>query len=358
MRVNMNTIPSSKASQFHPTYYSQCNVSSSPNIAIHFDTFDQLIQQSAHVKRQFIDHGFVILSPQKVDDNLLLKTCRLFGKIQGHARDNSNGIVEIRSGSSGTSNKVVISKLGLKPHTDGVYLDGIAIRNNVVHRVGPPKIVALQCIKPATQGGTNILVDGKPILHSIIKNDKKLFAFLLSRQTIMVRDQHLVMNFPILDILPNGNFSFRFSYDQDLYTSYSAKKCLDLFNQNYVLNPKFATYQNLKEKQILFFDNQRLFHGRKPIEGDRFFKRVWIQDENLSQEMIHVSKEENVSPSSGSSSAIFDKFHVYLGIDSIKDENQILKMNTGIRLSPSLMRFCRKFIPFMNEKLPSGLHQN
>ncbi len=229
----------------------------------------------------------------------------------------------------------MISNLAFFPHTDGAYLEGMAQKGGKFYRVSPPKIVALQCIIPSSKGGKNFLVDGREILLSITTHRPDLIPFLFSRHSMSIcRDNHLIMDSPVFRKLPFGNFSIRFSYDKDMYTSSLFREKLAFFNKHYILNTNFTIHLPLSEREILVFDNHRHLHGRAAVEGERLFRRVWIQDQDLSSEMISPDDLPYFSSSENSTAAL-NKYQPYTALN-IPKEGKVEKLTTGISLPPEL----------------------
>lgn len=279
-----------------------------------FRHVETLLEQKEQLKKTFNDNGYVILQPDRDDKATVIKACRVFGAIQGHERSLSNdGVVEIRSKSLDDQQKHVTSNLGFFPHTDGVHLEGMAYKKNKVFHVSPPKMVALQCLLKSVSGGENFIVDGRAILLSVIENHPRLIPTLFSPFCMNIcRADHIVMNLPVFQKMRSGNFSIRYSYDRDLFIPRWASRDLDFFNKNYVLNASFRKYISLSEKQILIIDNQRLLHGRTAISGDRLFRRIWIQDENNSSEMINPNQMDFFPTYGKSRSSAMSKYQPFI----------------------------------------------
>ncbi len=305
-----------------------------PNIS--FNKIGQLSQRWEEVGKAFREHGYVILTPGTSDRQMALKACRLFGKIQSHIRAPENGVVEVRSESLGSQGKQVVSNLAFDAHTDGAYLEGMAFNLHGVYRVGPPKIVALQCVKPAFRGGESFLVDGRAILLAMLEKDPHLISTLFSRHCMSIcREDHLVMDLPVFRKHPSGNLAMRFSYDRDMYAPKWAAKNLAFFNQNYILNQSFKTYISLSERQILVFDNHRHLHGRTEIEGERLFRRIWVQDEDISEKMITPKKAGTLYFGSRENAThALGKYQNYSALEQLRGRRKLEKMPIGIDLPP------------------------
>lgn len=258
------------------------NIIYSKTRGFHFQTIKELAASWPQVKSHFNKNGFAILTTSDDTKQTALKTCRLFGKIQGHIRAPIDGVVDIRSESMGQNSTQIISNLTFTAHTDGAYLEGMAVTNGRVFIVGPPKMIALQCIQPAKEGGINYLIDGQKVLADLVQKHPDIALKLASLGSISIcRDQYLIANAPIIRKMPTGLYAFRFNYDNDLYTTKEIMTAIKFFNQAYIQNKHYISYISLKEKEILIFDNHRLLHGRTAFSGDRFLRRIWIWDENL-----------------------------------------------------------------------------
>jgi hypothetical protein len=305
---------------------------------ISFERVDQLLQKRRQIKAQFNKHGYLIFSAPSSNPDILYGVTRLFGKIQGHARSPLNGIVEVRSEQSPAQDTQVNSNLHFFAHTDGHYLEGLAHQQDRTMRVTSPKMIGLQCVKPASEGGVTFLVDGKAMLISMLKEHSHILTTLFSRNCISIcREKHLIMDVPIYKQLPNGNFALRFSYDQDLYVSPQAKRDVDFFNKHYVSNPVFTTYLSLSERQILLVDNHRLLHGRTVVKGERQFRRIWVQDEDSSAEVQNIQREgQPYYGSAENAMHIMAAYQPYLGINDGKVAPFEKIVTLGITLPVSL----------------------
>jgi alpha-ketoglutarate-dependent taurine dioxygenase len=260
--------------------------------AIAFESIKQLLQQEPLLQSRFRKFGYLILQAPTADRELLFNVARLFGKVQGHVRSPLDGIVDVKSHFSDAADKQVNSKLPFFAHTDGHYLEGMAQQNNSVVRVVPPKIILLQCVQPAVEGGESFLVDAKAILLEMTKKRSPLLKTLFQRPCMSIcRGNHLIMDVPVFEKRPSGHFSIRFSYDNDLYAPNGIMEDLDFFNQHYISNPTFTTSLPLKERQILVIDNHRHLHGRTEVIGERLFRRIWVQDESRSSLLFSLQND-------------------------------------------------------------------
>lgn len=306
------------------------------NTEIHFETLDQLKSQWDQVHARFNKQGYVVLNPKVCDEKLTLQVSRLFGKIQNHKRSfNQDGIVEIRSESLGKEDYHVTSNIGFFPHTDGAYLQGMYVKDHRSYRIGPPKIVVLQCVKRSNKGGVNFLVDGKKILESLLKNHPDTVPIYFSNCVNMYRQNHLLVESSIFH-LSHKKVSMRYSYDKDLYIPQGVAAALAFFDNDYVKNPQFSTSIDLKERQILVFDNERFLHGRTAVEGDRCFRRIWVFDDKYEMELVNP-KGLAYYGLKDKHNELLDFYKKYALIED-KEDRSHTKVSTGIQLSKTQMK--------------------
>ena len=300
---------------------------------IYYKTLPQLLQQWDKVSANLSKYGYVILNPASTSRKMTLETCRLFGKIQGHSRADKDGIVEILSTSLAKEGKHQISDIALDPHSDGTYLDALAFRGSIVFRVLPPKIVAIQCIKPSPIGGASVLVDGEAILRSVIQHHPHLLSTLFSRSAMSSIGKRLVANYPVFEQSPQGKVIMRHNHQHgEVFIAPHANAAMHLFHHQYVVNPEFTTHVALSQTQILIIDNHRILHGRTKIQGDRLFRRVWVQDEERSFKMMtpepNKAKYESTDP--GADKSCLDEYEKYLPLPLPAMEHLVEKIETGI----------------------------
>ena len=67
--------------------------------------------------------------------------------------------------SSDQSEYIGTSAAKFNPHTDGSYLNGFLRTEGKLYRIGPPKLILLQCVTQAAQGGTSIIIDMEKVLR-------------------------------------------------------------------------------------------------------------------------------------------------------------------------------------------------
>ena len=219
--------------------------------------------------------------------------CGILGDIQKNRNSDEEGISEIVGYSTPACHNQVVSTLEFFPHTDGAYLNGLSIVGEQIKKVMPPKLVLLQCIEPAVEGGTNFLVDSQQILIDVIMKSPHLLDALLSSQDSMICHHDLIVNnVPIYECLSLNRYTVRYSFDKGFYSTKKKLSLLQEFNDKYINNPLYRKSINLKPLEVLLIDNRRMLHGRTSFNGSRKFKRVWIYDDERSYTMLTPSLHE------------------------------------------------------------------
>lgn len=244
-------------------------------------------------KQEIIDtvhkFGYVILSQKNIETTDLgfQMICEHFGHIQNR-QGAKNGISRVVSKCSNIKTDALISNVKLFPHTDGVYLDGISNNTGEIRRIVPPKYVILECITPADIGGETILIDGKELLQSII-NIKPLVKTLFARELTFFRREFSVNRVPVFQKTKKNRFTIRYCYDDEMAAPKAMLRCLNQFNNEFVLNSKYHTSCKLKKGDVLIVDNKRMLHGRTEFDGERDLRKAWINDDDLSIPLKYAS---------------------------------------------------------------------
>lgn len=297
------------------------------------------------VSKKMEKYGFVIFNSPSTNSKttnlkIFLDTCRLFGPIQGHARADKNGVVEIRSNSLAIEGKHVVTDMSISPHTDGSYArGGIAFRGSMAHLVVPPKIIILRSIVPNVEGGTNLLVDGEAIFKEISKKNPDLLRRLCAPGVICSVGKNVIAHHSVFEVDPVSlRVQIYYSYDNQTFVRCSDQEALDIFHNEYVLNPKFTIHCQLAAGQILILDNRRMLHGRTSITGNRLTERVWVVDEANSCRMVSPAYGFNPHYKSrdiGAEEPFSKIYEKYLPVSSPPLEFRPNKLETGFKISLS-----------------------
>lgn len=249
---------------------------------VRFSTPRDLQHKWKFVKYMMKLKGFVVLQGPDSSPTTLKQVAEMFGPIQRHSRNTATGIVDITSEeySSDEKTKKVASNIKFLPHTDGTYLNGIALsKKDKCVRVGPPRFVLLQCVKPAKVGGVSLVVDAQKILTSLVYNDPDLIPALFSPYGLTVkRGDYCAVDVPVFRKMNNRRYAIRFSYDRDFQFPKIYRAAFEKFYTKYNLDDAFTFRHALSANQIMVMDNQRVLHARTEFIGERLMRRVWIHN--------------------------------------------------------------------------------
>lgn len=187
------------------------------------------------------------------------------------------------------------------PHTDGTFLQGLAYIDNNLHKIGPPKMIALQCQKAANDGkGGNLLLDGKAIYHDLLCQNKSLFKALNKKIVAFSRDNLFAEKCSIFSqIKGNKRLMIRFSSDKKMFVDEKYLGLVQHFQDSYILNKKYQIDIDLLEGEILIIDNFRMLHARKSFDSEKItnalserkLHRIWIFNDMGEEKMRTLNGE-------------------------------------------------------------------
>lgn len=279
------------------------------------DSPAQVTNSRCEIKQLLEEKGFCILTLWDNKIESFLCVANMLGRIQRHVRSKGDGSVDIlpsdnsyavsseeseswmqhRDQYLGTTNKK------MSPHTDGSYLHGLKIEDGLCVVVGPPKFILLQCVRPASKGEGNILIDSREIFRELVHREPGLARILMTPGCIsFCRDDQIALERAVYEAHPSGRYRIRFRFDFTTYAPEWAIPSLERFVSKYYSNPIYRTYISLRENQILVLDNFRMLHGRPsfpPVNGHgsrRFLRRLWISDDR-SEELRNVAGETTMA---------------------------------------------------------------
>ncbi|HSX19866.1 MAG TPA: TauD/TfdA family dioxygenase [Gammaproteobacteria bacterium] len=211
------------------------------------------------IARDVEESGFAIVDLPDSTERSLYELSYQFGTIQKNNNTNGLGISQIVGDVQKTNTNAadsVVSNLKFNLHTDGAYLHGFVKEANEQYRkCVPPKMVLLQCVKPAVTGGRNHLIDGKALVKAVWKNDPWILKALFRQDAMSISHRdHMIMDIPVFSHIDVDRIGIRYSYDRSLFFAPWAKQAHETFNSKYLEDPKLITHHNLIECQCLIID--------------------------------------------------------------------------------------------------------
>lgn len=195
-------------------------------------------------KKELDIHGFKYLQNQSAKDVNLL--CNSLGKI----------LLETDVKIDLTTKALVTSDKELDMHTDH----------------SKAKYIVWYCLKQTSIGGHSLLLDTKKVLQKLSTIEKQeLEKIQLFEHKIFKND---LANYPMLS-KTNGKTKMYYSF----WFINPKNKCNKVFLKfKYIVDEMKKIEIRLNKNDILVIDNDRMFHGRTKILGDknRHLKRFWI----------------------------------------------------------------------------------
>lgn len=258
--------------------------------AIYCSNHHELISQLPLIQLYIETYGFCVVKAWDNSITSLKQVSCLFGNLQLHIRSDQEGVVGGNDNISKTWLDYKQEYRGITndefhPHTDGTFVQGLISGKQSAFKVNPPKMLLLQCVRKAKNGGTNILVDSKPILYEINQQNPQMFDILSSPGCITYcRDDQLAIDIAVYRRVKENLYYIRFRYDAATYTPSWSRAAVESLHYDYHLNEKYQTRVDLQQNDILIIDNLRVLHGREAFASDhhqevRKLRRTWIAHE-------------------------------------------------------------------------------
>ena len=295
-------------------------------------------------KSEIETDGYCVIQAGSTERSVLLELTEYFGKRQRHPLVDEWGIHEV-STLSYDKNVPIVKQQYLgnttqehPPHTDGVYLDGIAkTKDGRLIQIKPPQLVFMQMVETPEEGGASLVLDCQQVLEDALHSTPDLVEVLLKPCVVYSRDDQLVCS-PVFEQISAKTWRIRWRYDFTLLVEQSAGDALKLFYSKYISNPKYQKRFYLQPGEILVVDNFRVIHGREAFknrpEKPRLLRRVWIADtEKVFVNPIGQPKHQRV----------YDQYEPYSYIEG-EDRKSLISVSTGIRLSPDSQHIAKQLL--------------
>ncbi|MEE9336934.1 MAG: TauD/TfdA family dioxygenase [Methylococcaceae bacterium] len=250
-------------------------------------------------------NGFCLIQHIQSQRKTLLELSYACGDIQLHERSDGEGIVEVSSigDSKQNHNSSVFRGLSegvFPPHTDGAYLNTYYLDAGILKEIAPPKLIILQCVRSAVDGGESILVDCQKILKDIQKQDRRLYEEILRPAALFYRGSNKSVNTPVFSQVHQGKYWIRFR--DDVKVKISLQKSMAKLFDNYIQDSQYHVEFKLPDNAFVLVDNLRMLHMRRAFtpnldESHRVLRRTWIYNDELDGDipvgMIPLSKAFN-----------------------------------------------------------------
>ena len=289
------------------------------------------------VKRQIETDGYCVIQARSTERSVLLELTEYFGKRQRHKYSDEWGMNEISTFADNTlaenTNVPIDQYLGATAeefplHTDGAYLQGIAKTKDCrLLQISPPKLVFLQMVDTAEEGGASVLLDSQRVLEDALNCDLDLVKVLLKPCVAYSRDDQLTCS-SVFEPISSETWRIRWRYDFTTLVEESAGDAIKLFHSKYISNPKYQKRFSLQPGEILIVDNFRVLHGRDAFknrpEKPRLLYSTWIAD----TEKVFINPLAQVKHQQ-----VYEQYEPYSYVE-VENRKPVISVFTGIRLSP------------------------
>lgn len=285
--------------------------------------------------------GFCVINAWDNSYEALKLIAEQFGYLQSHMRANEDGIVgEVQKQKTEwqqhSSEYSGVGQEEFYPHSDGSFLNGMSYKNGEMQVIQPPKMLLLQCVKHAANGGVNYLIDGKKILEDLLEHDIEMLVKLFTPGCVtFCRDDLLALNTSVYELIED-KINLRFRYDFATYAPVWSVSTVKKLHYQYHMNPHNRILVDLQPNEILVIDNLRMLHARTAFEnnasaGARKLRRAWIFN-------TESPKLVNVEGSAREHRAIqpFQNYHICSKPDFTN--NALIKCKTGIYLPDNQLK--------------------
>lgn len=170
----------------------------------------------------------------------------------------------------------------VEPHTDQPFIEA------------PPRYQLLHCIRAATHGGENAVVDGLQAARYLQAHHAHAFQLLTETPIQFDRRQQAfrsVQSHPILSFSAAGAFQIRYSY----FTMAPFQLPFERLEEWYDAYHLFARlvrapahqYRFLLEPgELVFYDNHRMLHARTAFSGPRWLRGVYFDPVTESRKAV------------------------------------------------------------------------
>ena len=155
--------------------------------------------------------------------SVIKSIAQCLGAIQRHMRSDADGIVGEKLDLTRVDQRYrmeyqKVADGEFLPHTDGSFLAGLYPIDGVMRSVDPPHLLILQCVRPAQEGGANLLIDAQQVLTALIEDDIAM-AGTLSRPGCVAccRGEQVATHLSVYSKLAGHRYGVRFRYDHTTY---------------------------------------------------------------------------------------------------------------------------------------------
>ena len=258
------------------------------------ETFPILQQEILVFKKKILIEGigFFVIDGECFTDfskeeliEIYQNVCRILGTLYVQNDKNQKFVQVQDSGKSMKSGgRYHQTKEGGSYHTDSPQWEKV------------PDFIGMCCINQAKKGGESKFVSAYSIHNEMLKEHKHFLEMLYEQFHFDKRGEYKSGESPTVfePIFTYNNNQLKLRYLRDYINdghkiqntplSKEQNEALDIFDKT-IHDENLAVSYNLKQNEIVFFNNNRVMHGRtgfedfEDIENKRLMIRTWIKDE-------------------------------------------------------------------------------
>ena len=179
-----------------------------------------------------------------------------------------------------------------------------------------PDFIGMYCINPAKKGGESKFVSAYSIHNKMLKEHKHFLEILYQQFHFDKRGEYKSGESPTVlePIFTYNNNQLKFRYLRDYINdghkiqntplSKEQTEALDIFDK-IIHDENLAVSYNLKQNDMVFFNNNRVIHGRtsfkdaEDFEKKRLMIRTWIKDKKQLENNPKIITRKNIKDLEG-----------------------------------------------------------
>jgi alpha-ketoglutarate-dependent taurine dioxygenase len=208
----------------------------------------------------------------------LLALQKVFGSIIRHKRSDENGIVSVENlGSYPSDNAQLLSATNqmFSMHTDGTY------------EIEAPKVVAMQCVIPANNGGFSQIVYAASVYDYLMENYPQELQSLFSHPLTITRGNQTATRAIFVELGGRISMTFRADPVVSIIIPPPIEKVFNVI-KNYINASSNQLIFKLKPNQILVIDNTSVLHGRTSFPDNEVRKLNRLCFDGISEYSHHL----------------------------------------------------------------------
>jgi alpha-ketoglutarate-dependent taurine dioxygenase len=227
-----------------------------------FEKYLVNLEDVAEVSSQLDEHGLVTFENIE-SKNQLISISKQLGEVFFHRDSDVDGVTHV------VNKGDLDEKIGFK----GLTSAGLNLHSDRSGVTNPPELLVFYCNTPASQGGENILVDGKDIYYKLKKEYPGVLSLILKENSVVFGGSDDNVSASIFKFIDTDRLQIRFRYDELGFYSSSIISKMPLFLE--IMESCCSSFK-LDQNQGYIIKNDRWLHGRTTFSGPREMYRILL----------------------------------------------------------------------------------